>query len=103
MKYQLTNKVVQDDYTKYLADFYDLQDVSESKVTINANLEGVPNDFNIGVIYGGSGTGKTTILKKYFNQDMNDKPVFNNNIPVISNFDWLSPGKRISFIIVNGF
>ncbi len=103
MKYQLTNKVVQDDYTKYLADFYDLQDVSESKVTINANLEGVPNDFNIGVIYGGSGTGKTTILKKYFNQDMNDKPVFDNNIPVISNFDWLSPEDASRLLSSMGF
>lgn len=103
MKYTLKNKVRQDEYTQYLADFYDLQNVSESVVTINASLEGIPKDFNIGVVYGGSGTGKSTILREYFGQDMNDAPQFNNDIPVISNFDWLSPEDASRLLSSMGF
>lgn len=103
MKYTLKNKVRQDDYTQYLADFYDLQNVSESVVTINASLEGIPKDFNIGVVYGGSGTGKSTILREYFGQNMNDAPQFNNDIPVISNFDWLSPEDASRLLSSMGF
>lgn len=90
MKIKLNHKIVNDIYTNYIYDNFDIQNREESNLTIEANLEHLPNDWNIGVIYGGSGTGKTTILKNYFKKDM-DKSYFDNSISLISNFDWLTP------------
>ena len=42
------------------------------------------------MIYGGSGTGKTTLLKEFGNLS---KCIFDEEKPVISNFDWLEPNK----------
>lgn len=45
-------------------------------------------DWNIGLILGGSGSGKTTILKKC---GQLKKVEFDQYKPLISNFDWLEP------------
>lgn len=42
------------------------------------------NDFNIGLIFGASGSGKTTIAKKIFNKEI--KSLINENIPIIEQF-----------------
>lgn len=92
MRIELKNNIKQDHYTKYVCESFDIQDQVESKVIIDANLENIPNDFNIGVVYGGSGTGKTSILKHYFKKDI-DKSNFDNTKCLISNFDWLQPSE----------
>jgi ABC-type lipoprotein export system ATPase subunit/GNAT superfamily N-acetyltransferase len=69
---------------------FDIQNKINSNVTINANLELMPKNWNIGVVYGGSGTGKTTILKNYFKKELNTYK-FDYNKSLISNFDWLEP------------
>jgi len=90
MKINLTHTISNDKYTDYVCETFDIQNKKESSVIVNANLELLPTEWNIGVIYGGSGTGKTTILKKYFNKEI-DKSSFDYNKSLISNFNWLDP------------
>jgi len=86
---KLKTKIVNDKYTEYVYEAFDIQNKEETEVEILYNLsEAKSFDWNIGVILGGSGTGKTTILKK-----MGDvkKVNFDSNKPLISNFNWLEP------------
>ena len=52
-------------------------------------------DWNIGVIYGGSGTGKTTLLKEFGDLSQSN---FDDQKSLISNFDWLTP-KEATFLL----
>ena len=88
-KIELKSKIINDKYTEYVYEAFDIQNREETSVNINMNLGEAKNfEWNIGVILGGSGSGKTTILKK-----MGDvkKVVFDYEKPLISNFDWLEP------------
>ncbi len=82
------NKIINDKYTEYIYEAFDIQNQDETTVKIPINL-GETNmfDWNIGVIYGGSGTGKTTLLKEL--GDLTDE-TFKDDIALISNFDWLT-------------
>jgi ABC-type lipoprotein export system ATPase subunit len=97
MKINLTHNIKNDKYTEYVYEAFDIQNKEQSNVTIEANLENLPKEWNIGVVYGGSGTGKTTILKNYFKKEM-DKSYFDNSKSLISNFDWLEP-KDATFLL----
>ncbi len=86
---ELKTKILNDKYTEYVYEAFDIQNREETSVSIPMNLGEAKNfDWNIGVILGGSGSGKTTILKK-----MGDvkKINFDAEKPLISNFDWLEP------------
>ena len=86
---ELKTKIINDKYTQYVYDSFDIQNTDETSVSINMQLGEAKNfKWNIGVILGGSGSGKTTILKK-----MGDikKVSFDYEKPLISNFDWLEP------------
>lgn len=97
MKIELKHNIINDKYTEYIYEAFDIQNKETSNVTIEANLEHLPNDWNIGVVYGGSGTGKTTILKNFFKKEMNTYS-FDYNKSLISNFDWLEP-KDATFLL----
>jgi ABC-type lipoprotein export system ATPase subunit/GNAT superfamily N-acetyltransferase len=97
MKINLNHKIKNDKYTEYVYEAFDIQNKEESNVIIEANLEHIGNKWNIGVVYGGSGTGKTTILKNFFKKEM-DKSNFDNSKSLISNFDWLEP-KEATFLL----
>jgi ABC-type ATPase with predicted acetyltransferase domain len=97
MKINLTHKIKNDKYTEYIYEAFDIQNKEQSNVIVEANLENLPKEWNIGVVYGGSGTGKTTILKNYFKKEM-DKSYFDNSKSLISNFDWLEP-KDATFLL----
>lgn len=86
-KIELRHKIINDEYTKFVYDSFDIQNQEESVVTIENNIN-LDFDFNIGVIYGGSGTGKTTILKQFGELS---KAKFDNNISLISNFNFATP------------
>lgn len=101
MKINLTHKIKNDKYTEYIYEAFDIQNKDESKVIVEANLEHLPKDWNIGVVYGGSGTGKTTILKNYFKKEM-DKSYFDNSKSLISNFDWLEPNEATFLLSAMG-
>jgi ABC-type lipoprotein export system ATPase subunit len=89
MNIELKTKILNDKYTEYVYDAFDIQNKEETTVSVPMNLGEAKNfDWNIGVILGGSGSGKTTILKK-----MGDVKKVNFDVekPLISNFDWLEP------------
>lgn len=86
---KLKSRIKNDDYTKYVYDAFDIQNKEETEVEVSFNLSEVENfDWNIGVIYGSSGSGKTTILKS---MGKISKSNFDYEKPLISNFDWLEP------------
>jgi len=99
MKYlEIKNKIINDKYTEYVYEAFDIQNKEETCVKIPINFaECKTFDWNIGVILGGSGSGKTTILKKIGEVK---KVLFDSNKPLISNFDWLEP-KDASFVLTS--
>lgn len=93
---ELKNKIINDKYTEYVYDAFDIQNKEETTVKIPINFgECKTFDWNIGVIYGGSGTGKTTLLKEFGNLIVDE---FDDEKPLISNFDWLEP-KEATFLL----
>ena len=90
------NKIINDKYTEYVYEAFDIQNKEETTVQIPINFNEC-NTFkwNIGVIYGGSGTGKTTLLKEFGNLTIDE---FDKEKPLISNFDWLEP-KEATFLL----
>jgi len=97
MKYlEIKNKIINDKYTEYVYEAFDIQDKEETCVKIPINFSECKTfDWNIGVIYGGSGTGKTTLLKQFGNL-IDDN--FDDKKALISNFDWLSPKDASSLL-----
>ena len=97
MKYiERTNKIINDKYTEYVYEAFDIQNKEETSVKIPINFADCKTfDWNIGVIYGGSGTGKTTLLKEFGN--LTDD-AFDEEKPLISNFDFLEP-KEATFLL----
>ncbi len=90
-KIELISKVSEDNYTNYLTDKYDLQVTSEHKTIIPMIDENELNSFNwnIGLICGNSGSGKSTILRNLVNfKDI--VPTYDMNKPIISQFPNLS-------------
>lgn len=90
MKY-IENKttIINDKYTEYVYEAFDINNKTETVVKIPMNFgECKTFDWNIGVIYGGSGTGKTTLLKEFGELKAE---TFDHKKPLISNFDWLEP------------
>ena len=89
MKINLTHKIKNDKYTEYVYEAFDIQNKEETIVSVPMNIQESNNfDWNIGIILGGSGSGKTTILKQI--GDIK-KPQFDSEKSLISNFDWLEP------------
>jgi len=88
-KIQLRSSIINDEYTKYIYNAYDIQNNVETSEDITYDLRDINNfDWNIGVIVGNSGSGKTSILKQLGEIKT---PTFDENKPLISNFSWLSP------------
>lgn len=93
---ELKNKIINDKYTNYVYEAFDIQNNEETKVSIPMNMRECKTfDWNIGVIYGGSGAGKTTILKQMGEIKQIE---FDSQKPLISNFDWLEP-KEATFLL----
>ena len=90
------NKIINDKYTEYVYEAFDIQNKEETVVKIPINFNECNTfEWNIGVIYGGSGTGKTTLLKEFGNLTTDE---FDEEKPLISNFDWLEP-KEATFLL----
>ena len=93
---KLKSSIKNDDYTNYVYEAFDIQNKEETSVKIPINFgECKTFDWNIGVIYGGSGTGKTTLLKEFGSLTIDE---FDEDKPLISNFDWLEP-KEATFLL----
>jgi ABC-type lipoprotein export system ATPase subunit/predicted acetyltransferase len=84
---KLNYNIINDKYTEYLYEAYDIQDKNISEVIIKNKIN-IDFEWNIGVIYGGSGSGKSTLLKQFGEIK---EVEFDNTKSLISNFDWLEP------------
>jgi ABC-type lipoprotein export system ATPase subunit/GNAT superfamily N-acetyltransferase len=86
---KLNSKINHDKYTDYVFDHFDIQNRDEVSVEIPINLGEAKNfDWSVGVILGGSGSGKSTILNKCGGQKQVN---FSHEKALISNFEWLEP------------
>lgn len=97
MKYiEKSHKILNDEYTKYVYENFDIQNREITSVKIPINFaECKTFNWNIGVIYGGSGSGKTTLLKEFgFIQQVN----FDDQKSLISNFYWLTPEEAVNLL-----
>lgn len=83
---RLKTIIDEDEYTKYIKETFDLSLSSASVVDIpyNFNIDEI-KDWNIGVICGSSGSGKSTILRHICGGDIKQAH-FDNSKSVISNF-----------------
>ena len=93
-KIVLKSKVKHDEYTDYIQDAFDLKVTDVCKVCVPDTLK-IDNlgDWNIGVICGASGSGKSTILKHLAEKEGKtiSQPHFDNDKCLISNFDNMEP------------
>jgi len=88
-KIELRNEIKNDKYTDYIYQSFDIQNKEETVTEINYDLSELDNiDWNVGVVVGASGSGKTSILEDF--GDIWDIK-FNKDKPLISNFDFLEP------------
>lgn len=83
-----------DRYTDYIIKKYDLQENNIRKVSIPLINKEELNGFkwNIGLICGSSGSGKSSILKLQFN-DALIMPKYNDEKPIVSQFENIEPEK----------
>ena len=97
-KIELKSQIINDEYTEYIYDSFDIQNKVETSVTIDFDLsEAKKFNWNIGVIYGSSGCGKTSILRRMGDLSHSN---FDANKPLISNFNWLTP-KEATFLLTS--
>lgn len=86
---KLTSKIINDEYTEYIYNAFDIQNNEETITDVPFYLDDIHSfDWNIGIIIGGSGSGKSTILHSLGKQSI---PKFHKEKPLISNFHWLNP------------
>ena len=97
---ELKSKINKDKYTEYVCEQFDIQNKEETSVSIPMNLDGINDiDWNIGVLYGGSGSGKTTILKHL---GKIKEIELDREKSLISNFDWLEPSEASKLLTSMG-
>lgn len=94
-KITLTSDIVNDKFTEYLYESYDIQDrektLTEIPLPSKDDMDEIMNDkdFNIFLICGRSGSGKSTILRYVADKDIN-MPSYDNEKCVISQFQKLT-------------
>lgn len=94
-KITLTSDIVNDKFTEYLYESYDIQDrektLTEIPLPSKDDMDEIMNDkdFNIFLICGRSGSGKSTILRYVADKDIN-MPSYDNEKCVISQFPSLT-------------
>lgn len=100
MDIQLSSNVVKDRYTDYIQEHYDLSvdDVVTEKIPFNFSLNSL-DDWSIGLICGGSGSGKSTIMSRLGNSY---EPSFTENKSIISDFEGLEPSDVIELFCAVG-
>ena len=96
----LKNSVEQDQYTEYVKEAYDLDSNQANEVQIPFNLHiDRLGDWNIGLIVGPSGSGKSVILERLGGATT---AMFDDTKSVISNFDNISPSEAAKTLCAVG-
>lgn len=108
----LTSRIIHDEYTAVAHEMFDLPLAALNRTVIKNNIE-LPETWNIGLIHGSSGSGKTTILKQFGNlkkSAWDDRPIISNlnrveprvasevlwGVGLSSVPSWLRPYSRLS-------
>ena len=89
MNIVLENDIKQDNYTNYICDKYDIQN-REKVITVvpMINMEELEQfKWNIGIICGNSGSGKSTILNRI---GKISEPIYDYKKPIVSQFPHLN-------------
>ena len=96
----LKSNVNRDEYTDYIQEHFDLSvgDVAEVHIPNNLHLSRL-GGWNIGVICGASGSGKSTILRSLGEIK---EVEFDNSKPLISNFAPMTPQEASSILCAMG-
>jgi ABC-type lipoprotein export system ATPase subunit len=95
----LTSSVIIDDFTRAASKAFDLEFNGVSKFYPWNKPETLKKDFKLGVIYGGSGSGKTKLLKEFGNEEIIE---WEDNKAIISHFDTPDDGiNRLSAVGLN--
>jgi ABC-type ATPase with predicted acetyltransferase domain len=78
-------EVTPDEFTKRISEAFDYKFTGTSTFTL-PNFSKPDNQFNLGIIVGASGSGKSQILKNFYNYK---EPIVNweNNKAIVSHFD----------------
>lgn len=85
----LKSSIINDEYTDYIYSTFDIQDKQQTITHIPMDLDDLNKfEWNIGLIIGGSGSGKSTILNYLGGMRETN---FDEHKPLISNFSWLTP------------
>ena len=96
---ELKSNILHDEYTEIAERAFDIPHTDESIVCINDNID-FPDNWNIGLIYGASGVGKSTVLKAKFGKPKEYK--YDNNKALISNFTNISPKEASELLCAVG-
>ena len=100
MQIELTYPIQNDKYTEYVYDTFDIQNRVQTSVSIPMDITGINSfEWNIGVVYGSSGSGKSSILKQIGNINQIE---FDKEKALISNFDWLEPSEASRVLTAMG-
>jgi len=97
---ELKSSIINDEYTEYIYSTFDIQDNQQTITKIPMNLDNLDKfDWSIGLILGGSGSGKSTILNKL---GVIREAIFDDSKPLISNFSWLNPEEATKILMSIG-
>ena len=97
---KLVSEIKNDDYTQYVYDKFDIQDSEKTEVEVSYDFTPIKGKkWNIGVVYGSSGCGKTTILKSLGKLTSVE---FDREKALISNFDFMSPDDAATVLMSMG-
>lgn len=97
---ELNVDITKDEYTAVAEEMFDCKLEDKSTTIINDNIE-IPKEWNIGVIWGTSGCGKSHLLEAKFGKPFVHN--WDNSISMISNFrEYLSPKEASELLCAVG-
>ena len=95
----LTSPVIKDDYTAICEKMFDLPITNDSTVVIKNNII-LPEKWSIGILWGSSGSGKSSLLKQF---GKIKEHTWDNTISMISNFKDVTPQEASEVLCSVGF
>ncbi|ALY07058.1 hemin importer ATP-binding subunit [Vibrio phage vB_VmeM-32] len=99
MRIYRESKIHNDTYTQHVYDNFDIQTKDKIVFEIEFPKSRIKSDWNIGLVLGGSGTGKSTILRE-FGEEI---PIeFDDSKTLISNFSHLTEKEASEILSLSG-
>lgn len=96
----LKHPIVHDEYTAAVEGLFDVPHLGDSETIIHNNIQ-LPEHWNIGLIYGPSGSGKSSILRSFGN--IASEFDWEVDKAVVSQFKGLTPAETTELLSAVGF